>query len=70
MKFKFAKWGVVAAFFLGFYGLAETRGWAMGGTKVKDPITQQDLRSGTPGSPCFPPTSTRLVFFAETLSSS
>lgn len=50
MRLKLFKWAVVATFVLGFYALSETRGWAMGGKRAKDPVTQQDLRSGTPGS--------------------
>lgn len=50
MKHKLVKWGVIATICLGSYGMAEARGWALGGTEVKDPITQKDLRSGTPGS--------------------
>lgn len=50
MKFKFAKWVLVGVFALGIYGLSENRGWALGGNKVAEPITQKDLRSGTPGS--------------------
>ncbi|MDA1267377.1 MAG: hypothetical protein O2816_20030 [Planctomycetota bacterium] len=50
MKAKLIKWALVGTFVLGTFGMAETRGWALGGKKVKDPITQTDLRSGTPGS--------------------
>ena len=50
MKTKLFKWAVVGAFVLGGFGLAETRGWAMGGKKMKERITTGDVRSGSPGS--------------------
>ena len=50
MTSKHGKWLVIGALVLGLYGLAETKGWAFAGNRVAEPITQKDLRSGTPGS--------------------